>query len=283
LIVLGILLLLDNLNITPDIDWRTIWKLWPVLLIALGLEVILGRRVSFGAILLMVLIVIVGGAVLWWSVAVGSGDFETQHFTWPGDGVERAEVELNVGIGKIQLVGASDVGELLIADMELAPGVDVSQSVDVEGDVAQGRITTDRRFFSFPQIFGDGGSKWDLRLNSRVRWTLNVDSGVGEAQLDLSDLRVSDLDLKSGVGSVEVTMPRRGTVRAKVDGGIGDIRITIPDGVQARISVDRGIGDLNVGSRFRRRGDFYETEGFSNAESFIDLKIDIGIGGVTVR
>ena len=67
LIILGVLFLLDNLNITSGIDWRTIWKLWPVILIALGLEVLLGRRVSFGAVLLVVIIVIIAGGALWWS------------------------------------------------------------------------------------------------------------------------------------------------------------------------------------------------------------------------
>jgi hypothetical protein len=112
---------------------------------------------------------------------------------------------------------------------------------------------------------------------------MDINSRVGDVQVDLSDLRVSDLTVDSGIGSVKVTLPRRGTVKARVDGGIGDVRVTIPEGVQARVQVDRGIGDLNVDDRFLRRGDFYETEGFSRAESFIDLQVDLGIGSVTIR
>lgn len=283
LIIVGLLFLLDSLNITDGIDWGTIWKLWPIILIALGLEVILGRRVSFGAIFLVVVIVIVGGAVVWWSVVAENGERTVEHFTWSGDGVERAEVELRIGVGEIRLIGQEDMADLLVADLEVAAGADASDGIEVDDDVARGWIVSDRDFFSLPGIFGGKHSEWDLRLNNRVPWEMEVDSGVGDVRLDLADLRVSDLRLDSGVGAVRVTLPRRGMVKARVDGGIGDIQITIPEGVQARVKVDRGIGDLTIGNRFKRRGDYYETEGFSGAESFIELEVDIGIGSVTLR
>jgi hypothetical protein len=91
--------------------------------------------------------------------------------------------------------------------------------------------------------------------------------------------------LVSGVAVVvrSVLQTRRGAVEARIDSGIGDVRINVPEGVQARIKVDRGIGGLRPGSRFRRRGDYYETENFSRAESYIDLEVDTGIGSVTIR
>jgi hypothetical protein len=283
LIVLGVLFLLSNLNITSGIDWGTIWKLWPILLIAIGLEVILGRRVSFGAVLLIVLIVIIGGAALWWSVVVGTGDRTTEYFTWPMDGVERAEVELRAGVGELQLVGYDDMADLLVADLDLAPGAKVSHDLELQGDVAQGWIDSDRDFFSLPPVIGGKSSQWDLRLNTRLQWEMNVNSGIGDVRLDLSDLKVSDLELNSGIGAVRLTLPRRGTVRARVDGGVGDLSITIPEGVQARIRVDRGLSSLNIDNRFQRQGDYYETAGISGAESFIDLEIDMGIGSITIR
>jgi hypothetical protein len=282
LIVLGVLFLLDNLNITNGIDWDTIVKLWPILLVALGLEIILGRRVSFGAIFLIVILVLIAGAVAWWSV-VGTGERTTQSFTWELDGVERAEMELNTGIAELNLRGAGDMGGLLVADMDLAHGVRVREDVSTDGDVARGHISTEGRFWGIPGLFGGRASQWDLQLNERVRWELDVNAGVGEVDLDLSELLVSELKLDAGVGEVRVTMPRRGGVEASVKGGVGDIRITIPEGVQARFQVDRGIGDLTVGGRFTRRGDYYETEDLSRAESFIELDIDIGVGSVTVH
>lgn len=282
LIVLGVLLLLDNLNVVA-VDWATVWKLWPLLLIAIGLEIILGRRVSFGAVLILVIIVVIGGAALWWSLVLGTGDRTTEHFTWPTDGVERAEVALDVGIGELELVGYDDMSDLLVADLDLAPGVKVSDEVKVSGDVARGWIVGERTFFSLSQIFGDEATRWDVELNKGARWGLDINSDVGDVRLDMSDLNVGSLELDSGIGSVDVTMPEQGAVRARIDGGIGDIQVTIPPGAQARISVEQGIGDSNISSRFEQRGDYYQTEGYTGAESFIVLEIGLGIGSITVR
>lgn len=286
LIVLGGLLLLDNLNVV-SIDWASIWKLWPLLLIAVGIEIILGRRVSASAVLLLVVILIVGGMFLWWSTVAETGDRTTEHITWPMDGVERAEVDLDVGVGNLELAGQSDMSDLLVADLDLAPGADMSDEVAVSGDVARGRINSEWDFPSFlrniPQISDREASTWDVQLNEQVRWALNVNCGVGDVKLDLSDLRVSALELSSGIGSADVVMPQEGAVRAKVDRGIGDISVTIPPGAQARVKVDQGIGNVDIARRFEKRGDYYQTEGFSSAESFILLEIDGGIGTITVR
>lgn len=282
LIVLGVLFLLDNLNITSGIDWGSIWKLWPIILIAMGLEIILGRRISFGAIVLVIIVAIIAGAAAWWSVVVG-GERTMEHFTWSETGVERVEAKLDIGIGRLQLNGYSDMADLMVADLDLAPGDKVGHGLKVDDDVAQGWISSGDEFFALPNILGGNASKWDLLLNSRVRWEMEINSGVGDVRLDLSDLIVSDLRLDAGIGSVQVTLPRRGSVEARIDNGVGDVRVTIPAGAQARIQVDRGIGSLRVGSRFKRRGDYYETEGYSGAESHIDLKIDSGIGTVTLH
>lgn len=283
LIVIGVLFLLDNIGLVGGIDWSTVWKLWPVIIIAMGLEILLGRRVSFGAAFLMITIVVIAGAAIWWSVIVNTGDRTTEHFEWPIDGTERAELELEVGAGELRLEGQSDMGDLLTADLELFRRNDVSASKRTNGDVTRVWIRNRKSFIFFPAFLGGDSEAWDLKLNSRIRWELDVDAGVGEARLDLSELRVNHLNLHSGIGSLYVTLPERGTLEGRIDGGIGDVHITVPRGVEARFRVDRGIGDLTTGSRFSRRGDYYETENFGRAESYIELDVDIGVGNVTIH
>jgi hypothetical protein len=281
LIVVGVLLLLDNLNVM-EVDWGEVLKLWPLLLVAIGLEIIFGRRISAGTVLILVIILVVGGLALWWSDVLDSGNRTTEQVIWPMDGAERAQVELDVGVGKLELVGSDDMSNLLIADLDLAPGVEVSHGVSVSGDVAQGSIVAEGDFVWQP-FFGEDGSNWDVRLNEGLRWELDASSAFGDVKLDLTNLRIDSLQLDSVAGSIDVSMPERGAVRAKIDGGAGDVRVTIPSGAQARIRVDQAIGDVNVSRRFEQRGEYYETEGFTSAESFILLEIDHAIGSVTIR
>jgi hypothetical protein len=63
LIGLGILFLFSNLGVL-DLDfWSILFRFWPVLLIAVGLDILLGRRSGVGALLALLLLalVILGG------------------------------------------------------------------------------------------------------------------------------------------------------------------------------------------------------------------------------
>lgn len=63
LITIGILLLLNNAGIVPWSIWQEIWQFWPVLLILLGLQIILGRswisRFVIGTLALLIGIFII--------------------------------------------------------------------------------------------------------------------------------------------------------------------------------------------------------------------------------
>ena len=71
---------------------------------------------------------------------------------------------------------------------------------------------------------------------------------------------------------------------ARIDSGAASVDIAIPDGVAARISGHMGVGTLSVNqSRFFRRGDAYESEGYANGENQLELTVEGGVGSVSVR
>jgi hypothetical protein len=282
LILFGVLLLLDSLNIIPGIDWMTLFKFWPVILIAIGVEIILGRRVSCAGIFLLVIVIIIGAALTWWSF-VDEGDRTTELVTFPLSGVERAALELDTGFGKLGVAGAGDMSQLLVGELDVPEGGGVDSGVDAQGDVAEVWLRTKRDFRAWPQALISQGGEWDVRLNDRVGWDMNVHAGIGDARLDLSELRVDELIVDWGIGSVEVVLPEQGATDVRIDGGLGDLTVEIAPGMPARFKVDRGISDLKVSDRFKRHGDYYETDDFDRQESYVYMEIDMGIGSVTVR
>ncbi len=48
LVGLGIILLLNNFGALPWSVWETIFRLWPVLVIGVGLDLLIGRRSIWG-------------------------------------------------------------------------------------------------------------------------------------------------------------------------------------------------------------------------------------------
>jgi hypothetical protein len=61
LILVGILLLLNNLNLLPWTIWSQIWQFWPVILILLGLQHMLGHtRLGESAMLIISILLAAG-------------------------------------------------------------------------------------------------------------------------------------------------------------------------------------------------------------------------------
>jgi len=46
-----------------------IWRLWPVLLIAIGLDILFGRRSAIGSLIALVLVIAVIAGAVWLAVA----------------------------------------------------------------------------------------------------------------------------------------------------------------------------------------------------------------------
>jgi hypothetical protein len=67
-IAIGVVILLDNLNIVQWNVWQVILSLWPVLIIAIGLDLLVARRSIWGAVVALILLAIILGGC-----AVGDG------------------------------------------------------------------------------------------------------------------------------------------------------------------------------------------------------------------
>lgn len=78
LILAGLLLLLSNLGILSWSLWELLWRLWPVGLVAVGLDMLIGRRTSWGGwVVLAVTLVLVAVSIWFMNTWPMGSDFET--------------------------------------------------------------------------------------------------------------------------------------------------------------------------------------------------------------
>ncbi len=285
LIGLGVVFLLNNLGILAWDVWDIIVRFWPILLIAIGLDILIGRRSILGSLLALAVALVIVGIGLWLltsQVAPGPAlTYET--IDQPLESATLADVTIGFGTGALRL-GVSPEGSSLIAGkVALSQGERLVRDFHKSGDTAVFTLRSEG-FALFPTIGRLNADKlWDLRLSPDVPLRLNISTGVGESTLDMERLKLTELDVHAGVGRVTLTLPARGQMQATINGGIGDVVVRIPAGVAARVHTTAGLGNSQVTGNYQRQNGAYVSPGYDTAENRVDLQVKGGIGKITVQ
>src|SRR5690606_28042531 len=198
------------------------------------------------------------------------------------DGASRAEVSIDLGVARLSLNSSPGTSDVVSGTVTPARGERFEQSATRNGQVlaVDLRSRTTRGWFGFGMGGTFGESVWDLTLSQRVPIDLDVDTGVGESYLDLSDVQLTDFDLDAGVGSVVLVLPD-GDYRARIDGGVGTITLRLPEGIAAMVRVGTGLGSVNADGGYQRSGDTYTTANY--AGSGLQVNISAGVGQVRLE
>ncbi|HET7377043.1 MAG TPA: DUF5668 domain-containing protein [Anaerolineae bacterium] len=248
LITLGVLFLLANFQVIPDVG-EFIGRWWPAILILLGLEALLGS--------------------MW-----PGQKRDAQNLSINLGAITQAEVKIDFGAGQLTL-GAAAPGKLV--DGTFDGGVRHHES-------SAGRVHL-RSDNGGWWGWGWHGFDWRVGLTREVPLALRIDVGAARSDLDLSDLKVTDFVLKTGASETMVRLPTAaGLTRVRVESGAASVKLTVPEGVAARIRSTMGLGASNIDQRrFPRNGEYYQSPDYDSAANKIDIQSEGGVGSVSVN
>jgi hypothetical protein len=294
LICLGVLLLLNNLGMLQWSVWDTAWRLWPVLLIAAGLDVLIGRRSTVGSLFsALILLALIAGGVWLMAAPGGAGpgavgigalgrEISGQSVSQPLDGARLAEVSIRPAAASLRVAGGAPAGKLVEGTVGVQAG---------EAATSDSRLASDVLFYSVESrearsVFGPwGGDRvWDLRLTDQAQLTLRVAMGAGQANLDLRGLKVTNLVAEIGAGQATVTFPSGGRVQATVSVAVGEVVIRVPRGTAYRVNAKTAMGTSRLPSGESRFGSTtYASPGFESSQDRMEVEISCAIGSVVVQ
>jgi hypothetical protein len=289
LIGAGIVFLLNNLGLVGWNVWQTLLQLWPVVLIAVGLDILVGRRFPLGSALLAVVLVVVlalavQGAIPSTVTASAMSVDHTETISEDLKGNKAASVEIGFGAGELNVDAlAEGSGQLITGSADLSRNEQLNKSYSGSNGAAHFALVSHSSWSVGPEVFGDYQKSWNLSLNRDIPLDLQVSSGAGKANLDLTGLNVRQLDLKGGVGQVTVKLPMHGQYPVSVDGGVGQIVIVIPQGLAARVQTKSGLGGVSTQGAFRQNGNTYTTGDYGTAENRADIQVKNGVGAIVLK
>lgn len=302
LIGAGVILLLSNMGLLAVDAWSMLWRLWPVLLVVIGLDVLFGRRGVWGSIIsaLLGLLVIAGVIALLFAAQNNPALFGMQtapiifntdlqqrneHIAYPLDQVRSANVQIDFHGGNASVYALGDSPNLLEGDVTYRGNL--VNSITRSSDRAQVRLQN-----SFPglnwSIFNDAvPANWKLGLNPGTEYDLNFNTGSGSYQMDLTKLNLRSLSIDGGSGSMTVDLPSGGKYNFDLHIGSGSATIRVPEGVAARVQyhVDSGsvsASNLREVSRNPHDG-VYESATYAQGGPYVSMTVDIGSGSIDIH
>ena len=291
--ILGLVLLGNTTGYISWSVWWTVVTLWPALVIALGLTILAkGLGQSWLRILatLVVWITLAYAVSVSWmgsGVTLPSGSWAIsggQEFTFaePGRGIEQASLRMTGGAGDIRIGSGNQLVTVEGASSFGSPTFATKKN----GDSAEVRIGFNESGQGTVFVPGMVGVRINTMLSDTALWDISLETGASSLDADLSDVRVRDLAVKTGASAVAIKVgdvpsgERESTLVVKA--GVSSVRILLPRDAEARVEAQTGLVANDVGGRFVRRGDTWETPGYSSASKTWDIRTEAGVGSVSI-
>jgi hypothetical protein len=243
----GAILLLTNMGLMDFevLDLVNIARLWPLLLVAIGVNLLFGRNASWvgSAISLLlglaVIAVVVFGPT--YLEPVASSDLITESFSEPLDDADSAKVTLDFDRGSLEVSSLRDGDNLIESEVTHDGRLDFDASGGSRRNVSM-RLDSDSAFWEL-DFLDDQQIKGVVGLSPDLPIDLYVDIGGGTAELDLGGLNLSDLEVDSGSGRIELVMPS-GYVPANLGAGSGRIEVQAAEDSELDLDVEVGSGRI---------------------------------------
>lgn len=285
LVGLGVVLLLENLGMISGSIWGVLLQMWPLILIAIGIDLLIGRRSTLGAVLSLILILAVFAGGFWLAgvrIQGGGQMLPSQDVRQALGGAKSAEVLLSPAAGQLDLSAAPGSPDLIHGRVPAEPGASVRVNASTSGTVARVELR-DTGGVAFPFIVSSNRAPWSLAIIDQVPVDLQVTMGAGQVTLDLSSLQLTHLQVDMAVGQTMVKLPASGRFSGKVSSAIGQLVIQVPAGMGLRLHVSSGIATASIPPTYRHDGDEYTSPSFGTSQNTVDLDVSQAIGSIEVR
>ena len=178
----------------------------------------------------------------------------------------------------------SDVDELTVSAERLDRGVAQVGTPSGSNAVPRASMVGSVVELSVDRKEDDGSADVDVRLDSRIAWSILIRGGTKHLAVDLGDGTVKRIDLLGGATRIDLTLPRPdGVLPIRMTGGVNTWKIRTDGQAAVRALVRKGAGKVVLYGRNRGgvgRGKTVTSLGLGGGSIAIDAVG--GIGQLTV-
>lgn len=280
IILIGIAVLLINMDILRlDMFWGII-HLWPLLLVLGGLSILFRKVRHFDVVLWLVFFgIVIAYSYLnmdqkSWFIGekVASVAYEQEVSE-----VDEGHILLDVSTGSL-MIGGYDGDNLNYKIPEV--GLNTHDFEITSTDVAE---LTLKESSSSDFVMAFQQKYFEMNLPEEQTWSLNIDAAVLDGELNLNDLKMKDVKIDYAVGDLEVLIGEETFGAYNIDFAVGNLVIDLPENENIRVYCNGGLSSIDYPKSFTSKDDYYYSKDYDQNEPFIDIYIDLAVGTVEIK
>ncbi len=280
-ILLGAFYLLKNFGLLPAGINLNLWQLWPILIVVIGLSLLSRRNwsnIGAGAIVTLIILAII--ALIFWSGAYDlTKDVADRDINLAlAPNADKTEVRLDLGAVELDIEGVT--AALLNGEVRSSGG-DLSVSDSVLDGTHKAEVNLSSDLFS---LFGKKVNQVDLALNNTLPMELYLQSKQSDLNLDLSNYHITYAEIETGASTFDLILGDK-VARAeyKIKTGASTIDIETPLNAGVRVTLQGKMVSRDLEGFVKVDNNTFVSSNYEEAEKFIELHIDMGVSGLSIK
>ncbi|NDJ60496.1 MAG: hypothetical protein GYB67_05185 [Chloroflexi bacterium] len=228
--------------------------------------------------------------------SLGQGSSEsvkTGQFSELVAGATSARVRIEPSIGKTTITALEASENLIEADVTYIGEIKFVTGGEAGGEksVALGQAAgvADWVRGAVGWIGSNQQLKWDVALSPQIPMLLDIHSGAGQNQFDLSKLQLTSLSVVGGAGETNLTMPGNRQYAVQINTGVGRASVNIQENATVDLTMRIGTGEVNmaIGNNAsinaRLTGGIGVTNVIIPSDAAVRVEANAGIGSINVN
>ena len=279
----GIFYLCKNYGWLPENLNLEILRLWPILIIAVGLSLLnnkgfLSKTIGF---IIFLIVITITSFLIFYGVkndtkpVLNENPFKIER----SEKTNYSSVAIKSGVGKVNITGGSEE----FAEGNLRSNIS-NLKIDNDTSSEKQKLSLEVESRDRIELLSEVKNDLTVKLNSELPTDISLNLGVADSKLDLREVLVNNLDIEIGVANLDLIMGDRAEM-AKVNlrSGVSSVKISLPDNVGSKIIIKEGLSSKELKDFEKIDDETYQTANYDEVEKKIEIDLDIGISRLEIN
>jgi len=282
--IYGLMFLIDNLKIYPiNIN---IANLWPLIIVFIGLSFFKKKNITSTVIGSVITIMC---ATLFFSSFslsyIDSANFSIKNKPTPiviqkNIDKERAEIELNVSGGEINIYGLDSNN---LAEGKLMVGMmrdDIIESVDSLSQKVIIFLHGENKWMKGSNIPKD---KFNFGISKEIPLSFVLNGGKSNNNIDLSEIKAEKVKILVGGSNLSLKLGSIVNSIVSIDAGASNVNLNLPDNVGIRLEIESGFSSQDLPGFSLVEDNIYQSTDYDLKENKIKINVMMGITSLSIK